>query len=136
MCHTYTCSFSKYSILKEQLYTEHISQGQYSLFSKENYRRHRPFEAEYVYAYILELYREIISPGTADFDNLNEAVNCRLKCGFAPSLHVAAAAERIPQDKVISVRIAREHTYRHIEQEVIAISKSKKNVLICIIKCD
>lgn len=51
------------------------------LLSRKELQKMSPIEAEYVYAYILELYREKVTPDTTNYENLNASVNCCPKCG-------------------------------------------------------
>ena len=55
------------------------------LLSREELQKMSPIEAEYVYAYILELYREKVTPDTTNYENLNASVTCCPRCG---STHV------------------------------------------------
>ena len=55
------------------------------LLSREELQKMSPLEAEYVYAYIYELYHKKVTEKTTNYENLNACVNCCPRCG---STHV------------------------------------------------
>ena len=76
------------------------------LLSREELQKMSPIEAEYVYAYILELYREKVTPDTTNYENLNASVTCCPRCGSTHVIKWDLIMGRRHQDRDIYARTA------------------------------